>query len=151
MPRQLDQTGTQQASLAKRFAALIYDLLVLIGLLFCVSALWIVFNNGEAVSGPFYNTSLFLTIFLFNAYFWTRSGQTIGMMAWRLRVQTVDGYTLNWTQSLIRFFSSLFSIACFGAGYWTMLLNDERLTWHDRFSDTRVVVLPKRDTKKQRK
>jgi len=147
MPRPLDQTDIQQASLAKRLAALIYDLLVMIGLLFCVSAAWIGFNGGQAVSGPFYNTSLFLTVFLFNAYFWTRSGQTIGMMAWRLRVQTVNGYTLSWTQSLIRFFSAILSIACVGLGYWVMLLNDEHLTWHDRFSGTRVVVLPKRNKK----
>ncbi|QEQ97703.1 RDD family protein [Neptunomonas concharum] len=144
MPKIYDQTDVMQASLFKRLAAFVYDLMVVIAVLFAVSAVGVAINDGEAVDGPLYKSALFLAVFLFNGYFWTRSGQTIGMMAWRLRVQTIEGYSLSWGHALKRFLMAIISIAVGGLGYWWMLFSDQRMTWHDMVSSTRVVQLPKR-------
>jgi len=36
------------------------------------------------------------------------------------------------------------SIAALGFGYWWIWVDRERLAWHDRWSGTTVVVLPKK-------
>ena len=149
MPKVYDQTHVLQASLLRKLAALVYDVLIVIAILFVVSGIGVAINDGEPVSGPLYKSLLLVAMFLFFGYFWTRSGQTIGMMAWRIRVQTTEGYSLSWTHSLIRFFMASVSIACFGLGYLWMLFSDEKLTWHDQVSSTRVVQLPPK--KKQSK
>lgn len=143
MARVFEQSGIGQAGLTVRLAALVYDALVVTAILFAVAAVGVTLNDGEAVQGPLFNATVFLSIFLFNGYFWTRSGQTLGMMAWRLRVQTLEGYSVSWRHALKRFMVAILSLLLFGIGYWWMLFNDERLTLHDRLSDTRVVRLPK--------
>ncbi|BBB31026.1 RDD family protein [Neptunomonas japonica] len=149
MPKVYDQTQVLQTSLLRRLAALVYDVLIVIAILFIVSGVGVAMNDGEPVSGPLYKSLLLVAMFLFFGYFWTRSGQTIGMMAWRIRVQTAEGYSLSWVHSLIRFFMAGVSIACLGLGYLWMLFSDQKLTWHDQVSGTRVVQLPAK--KKQKK
>lgn len=137
-----NQTQVMKASLLRRLAALVYDVLIVIAILFVVSGIGVIINDGEAVSGALYKSLLLISMFLFYGYFWTRSGQTIGMMAWRIRVQTQEGYSLSWMHSLIRFFMAGISLACFGLGYLWMLFSDQQLTWHDQVSGTCVVQLP---------
>jgi uncharacterized RDD family membrane protein YckC len=83
-------------------------------------------------------------IVLFFCVFWTRSGQTLGMLAWRLRVERSDGATLTWRDALLRLAGACVSLAALGLGYFWIWIDRDRLTWHDRWSGTRVVVVPKR-------
>ncbi|RDE25006.1 RDD family protein [Motiliproteus coralliicola] len=131
------------ASLIKRLGAMLYDSLLLAALWMVVGAVGVALNNGEAVKGPVFNSALFLVTFLFFMIFWTRSGQTLGMLAWRIRIQTPEGQAISGLQALIRFFSAGLSLLCLGAGYWWMLFDKQGLTWHDRYSESRVVQLPK--------
>lgn len=143
-----DPSETQPASLSRRFAAMIYDLLIVTAIWMIVGGVAVAINNGEAVDSALgsavLKSALFVATYLFFAYSWTRTGQTIGMLAWRLRIQKMENRTLSWTESLIRFFAAGFSMLCFGAGYWVMLFGDERLTWHDRWTESTVVYLPKK-------
>jgi uncharacterized RDD family membrane protein YckC len=131
------------AGLVRRLLAMLYDSLLIIALWMVLGGIAVAINHGEAVEGPLFNSVLFVSGYLFFAYFWTRSGQTLGMMAWNLRVETAAGGRISWTQALIRFLFAIPSLLLFGAGYWWMLLSDERLSWNDRISDTRVVQLEK--------
>lgn len=65
------------------------------------------------------------------------------MLAWRLRVQTLAGGRLSWGQALVRFMLAIPSLGLFGIGFLWMLLTDERLSLHDRWSGSCVVQLPK--------
>ena len=96
------------------------------------------------LAGPL-QAAITATTVLFFGWFWTRSGQTLGMQAWRLRVQQPDGSAIGWRQALIRMGGAVLSGLCLGAGYWWALFDRDRCTWHDRLSGTRVVLLPKRD------
>jgi uncharacterized RDD family membrane protein YckC len=132
------------ASLARRLAAICYDSLLIVALWMLVGAIGVALNGGEAVQGPVFNSVLFLVTFLFFMLFWTRSGQTVGMMAWRIRIQTTEGTAINGMQALLRFFAAGASFLCLGAGYWWMLFDKQQRTWHDRYSESCVVQLPKR-------
>lgn len=137
------QSDMRPASLAKRLLAMLYDFMIIVAIWMITGFVAVGLNDGEAVEGPALKSALFIITFLFFGFFWTRNGQTLGMQAWRIRVQSLGGYKLTWTQSLLRFFLAALSMLCFGLGYIWMLFNDEKLTWHDKLSESCVVQLPK--------
>ncbi|MGV2932253.1 RDD family protein [Vreelandella venusta] len=87
---------------------------------------------------------LLFFVTLFFVYSWRRGGMTLGMQAWRLRVQTTDGYAISLKQSLIRCVVAWLSLAAFGIGYWWVLFDRQRRSWPDIASNTQTVVLPKK-------
>jgi uncharacterized RDD family membrane protein YckC len=139
------------AGLLRRVAALIYDGLLLVAVLMLATVLFLPLTGGEAVlarTHPWlelaYRAVLMLLVVGFNGIFWTRSGQTLGMAAWRLRVERENGALLTWPDTVRRLAASVLSWLPLGLGYVWLLFDPARRTWHDRLSSTRVVVLPKR-------
>lgn len=150
MPRQFTDDSSQQEipSFIIRLLAMVYDALIVVAIWFLVGAIGVVINGGEAIDThigqALLKSSLFIVTFLFFGYSWTKKGQTVGMIAWRLRAQTTEGFTLNWTQSMIRFLGAVISLAVVGLGYLVAIIGHEKLTWHERWSNSITVRLPKR-------
>jgi uncharacterized RDD family membrane protein YckC len=116
------------ASLLRQLAAMLYDSLLIFSVLFFASAVAIVFNRGEAIeSNVFFTLYLLFTWFTYYAFSWRRSGQTLGMRAWKIRT----GY--------LRLLFALLSLGCLGLGYLWRLFKP--YTWHDHLSHTRIVYL----------
>ncbi len=132
------------ASLTRQLAAMIYDSLLIIAVLFLASAIALLFNHGEAIeSNLWFTLYLLITVFTYYAWFWQKSGQTLGMSAWKIRVQSETGGNPSWGVCYLRLGCALLSILCLGFGYWWRLFTP--YTWHDRLSQTRVtrVLTPK--------
>lgn len=85
--------------------------------------------------------ALILSPLLFFGFFWTHSGQTLGMQAWRIRVQNADGSAISWRQSLLRFGTAPFALLALGLGYLYMLVDKERRTLPDIVSNSQVVKI----------
>ncbi|MBN3563940.1 RDD family protein [Aliamphritea spongicola] len=134
----------RQPSLLRRLAAMVYDGLLVVAIWMCTGFVAVGLNGGESVSGPLFQSALFLITFGFFAYFWIRLGQTLGMQAWQLRVQTIDNRHINLKQALLRFMMAIVSFACGGLGFLWMLFSPSKATWHDSFSETQIVLLPKK-------
>jgi len=156
------------ARLPRRLAAIVYDGLLLIGVLVGATALAlglaVALLGGEAVklhnplqANPFFQTYLLLVCFFFYGGFWIHGGQTLGMRAWRLRLQRRDGRGIGWWQALLRFLIGTLWLApvaylhqvlkvgvapSLGAGFGCLLLLLV-LRLPDRASETELVVLPK--------
>ena len=132
------------APLARRLAALLYDALLLLGLLFVFTLLLIFARGGRAIAAGtvWYEASLIAVAFAFCGLSWTRGGQTVGMKAWRIRVVGLDASSLDWRRAALRFFASWLSLLPLGLGYWWALVDRERCSWHDRLSGTRVLRAP---------
>jgi uncharacterized RDD family membrane protein YckC len=79
----------------------------------------------------------------FYIWFWSRSGQTLGMIAWRIKVESLDGGRINLKQGLIRFFAAWPAFFLFGLGYLSLYLDANGDAIHDKMSQTKVVLLPK--------
>jgi uncharacterized RDD family membrane protein YckC len=121
-----------------------YDTLVLAALWMAATAPLLVLTGGEAISGVLvwlFRLYLLVIAATFFGWFWTHGGQTLGMRAWRAKLETRDGLPVNWRRAGLRFLAVLLSIACGGLGYLWALADRDRLTWHDRLSATRVVVI----------
>lgn len=132
-------------SLPRRLAAILYDSIILIALIF-FAALPPTLLYGEGLTGTI--PTLLMRIYLlaiafaFFGGFWTHGGQTIGMRAWRIRVVTIEGNCIGWRRALARFAFATVSWIAAGAGFWWSLFDREGLTWHDRMSATRLVHTP---------
>ncbi len=168
-------TPLPNAGLLRRLGAFAYDILLLMALIVIAGFIALPFTGGEAPhsGNPYYQTYLFVLSYVFFAWFWTRGGQTLGMRAWRLRVQNEDGSAISWSQSLLRFMSGIASLVLLGAGFYLtknepmsrlyllgigswvifvlsflwILVDKEKRAWQDHFSNCNVVVLPKLDKK----
>jgi uncharacterized RDD family membrane protein YckC len=133
-----------RAGLGFRLLAMFYDSLLLFSALLIATALALLVTKGSLhYHNPFFRTFLFLICFGFYSWFWLHGGQTLGMRAWRLRVQRLDGGPITIWQALLRFLAAIVSLACAGLGFLWMLVDRKRMTWHDRFSETVIVRLPK--------
>lgn len=135
----------------RRLGAMLYDGLLIIALEMIVTALLLPFTGGEAITSErygaleyVYRLILIAVVVVFFGWFWTRRGQTVGMMAWRLKVVREDGTLLSWTDALTRLGGALVSWLAAGFGYFWIWIDRDHLAWHDRWSRTRVIVLPKR-------
>jgi|TARA_B110000240_G_C13395229_1_gene408538 uncharacterized RDD family membrane protein YckC len=85
---------------------------------------------------------LFWIAFFF-VWFWSRSGQTLGMKAWRLRVQNQDGTRISKTTAIARLLPTLL-----GLGNLIVLFDKKnKLSLQDRMTDTEVVVLSLEENK----
>ena len=145
------QPGTLAPGLGRRLGAMFYDSLLLFALTWAVTAAEVglrIWREGEqavratgraAAGGLALQLPLLVAGVLFFGWFWTRWGQTLGMQAWRLRVETLDGTRISWRQALLRLAGACVSLACLGAGYLAILFDAESRAWHDRWSGTRVV------------
>ncbi|WP_261817478.1 RDD family protein [Vibrio gallicus] len=74
----------------------------------------------------------------FFIYFWSKAGQTIGMRAWKLRIQNSDGSNITTTQAVIRVATS-----AFGLSNLCVPLDHKKRGFQDIWAHSEVVVLPK--------
>ena len=126
------------ASLIKQLAAMVYDSLLIFAVLFLGTAIVLIFNQGEAiVSSPMFNLYLILIVFSFYAWFWTKSGQTLGMRVWKIRIVSEFGGNPSWSIAYLRLLFAVVSMACLGIGYLWRLFKP--YTWHDHLSQTLIV------------
>lgn len=134
----------QAAGLARRLAAGAYDLLVLAGVLVATSFAVVIARGGRAVptGDPGYQAFLLAQVASYFILFWSRGGQTPGMRAWAIRVETAAGAAVPVRTAALRFAAALLSAAALGLGFAWVMADREGRAWHDRWSGTRVVRAP---------
>ncbi|MCM2680417.1 RDD family protein [Echinimonas agarilytica] len=154
-------TNHPHAGFFRRLAALVYDTLLaasvwvsahIVGFITVAISAQFGFPNVSHFNGDigaylmsqaWYSLYLISAVALFFIWFWTHGGQTLGMKAWRLRIQNEDGSTIHLRQAIVR--------VCFalgGLGNLAILVDPKRKrALQDRLSDSVVIVLPKGENK----
>ena len=133
------------ATLPRRLGAMLYDGLLLCALLLAAAAPVVILAGGAEhwfIRGPWFQLYLYAVGFVFFAWCWVHGGQTLGLQSWRLRVVRRDGGNLGWRDAALRYLGATVSLGALGLGFIAILLNPQRLAWHDRLSRTRVVYTP---------
>ena len=82
----------------------------------------------------------FLVLLVYFVGFWSKSGQTLAMKTWHLRLQTHDGLPTRPMQALLRFLLCWPSIGLGGVGIVWALFDREGQFLHDRIAGTRLVM-----------
>ncbi|MCU7904803.1 MAG: RDD family protein [Candidatus Thiodiazotropha sp. (ex Epidulcina cf. delphinae)] len=139
----IDLKDAAVPGLLRRLAAMLYDGLLLVALLFvATAAITLPLGNPDGINLLFFQFFIFEIIpLLFFTCFWIWGGQTLGMRAWRLKLVREGGYPVGWNDALKRHLAALFSLLCLGLGFVWVLIDPKKLAWHDRFSKTRLVIV----------
>lgn len=151
------------AGLFRRFAAIFYDFLLCVALIMVITLIYqqgflrLIYGSERLMEmsaaglldrDPLLASLILLSLFGFFAKFWTRTGQTLGMQVWGLRIQNTDGNAIDLWQALLRFVVSIGSWLFAGLGFFWALWDKQGRTWHDIYSDSRVIQMPKNIHKK---
>jgi len=160
------------AGLLRRLAAATYDSLLVLALWFLGTAVALPFAQGEGFSAenPLFLLYLLLLTGLFFGWFWWRSGQTLGMQAWRIQVVSSQETQASPRAIMIRVTALLFILVCGLYGLVFLSVEDWPAWWgaiallplltamawkffdhdgrclHDVVSDTRVIHYPKTES-----
>jgi uncharacterized RDD family membrane protein YckC len=131
-----DLTAFPRASFRDRAAAAILDLIVvLVGVQLLAPIL-----------APFRDDNLrtfALVMLAYHIWFWTAKATTVGGIICQLRVVRLDGAPLQFSDTLVRALSGLFSFAVLGLGFFWIIKDSERQAWHDKIAGTYVVKVPR--------
>ncbi|QDE32225.1 MULTISPECIES: RDD family protein [Shewanella] len=152
-----DHANFPRASFFRRLGAMMYDSVLAVAVFMFAGALGfgiffglhssglIAMNGHEDVSDLLNNTPIYHGLYQlwiaicvggFYALFWSKGGQTLGMRAWRLKVQHPNGQNLSFITACARVVWSLL-----GIGNLWILINDDKLALQDMMTRSEVVVL----------
>ena len=147
-----------RAGFRRRFGSWVYDVLIAFAVYMVAGAIsFFLFNllirfhvidmqnfehaidlqrSSYLYNGLIYGWNIAWVSFFF-VFFWAKSGQTLGMKAWRLRLQNQDGTRISKITGLKRLLPTLL-----GLGNLTVIFDRKnKLSLQDRITNTEVVVL----------
>jgi uncharacterized RDD family membrane protein YckC len=129
------------AGLGRRLACLVYDALALAAVLFLGSALFTsVAGAADTASARLALQGLLLL--LAGAYFswcWTRSGQTLPMQAWHLRIVDLSsGTPPRLRKAVTRYLLAILGTSLAGISFLWAIFDPDRQFLHDRLAGTRI-------------
>ncbi|MBL8305432.1 MAG: RDD family protein [Rubrivivax sp.] len=157
--------GFAAPGIARRLACFVYEGVLLFGVITVAGLIYgLVTQQRHALVGLHgLQAFLFIVIGLYFVHFWTRSGQTLAMQTWHIRLITTEGgpvgrgraalrYVLAWMWFLpalgaVALSGLKGSLPAFGALLSGVLvyaalarLHPERQFWHDVICGTRLVT-----------
>ena len=129
-----------------RMAVMVYELLLVTAVMF-VAALPFLYLVGNAETGwrhYLFQVYILGVLFAYFSAFWLRSGQTLAMKTWRIRLVNPDGTRLTLRQAALRFVIALLGLLLAGIGFWWALFDRDRQFLHDRIVGTRLIRVPRK-------
>lgn len=95
---------------------------------------------GSLVGGPPLG---FLVALAYFAGMWTWKGTTVGGIVLNLKVVRLDDQPLTFVVALVRGLAAAFSFIVLFLGFFWMIWDREKQTWHDKIAGTTVVRQPR--------
>jgi len=134
-------TDSVYCRLPRRLLAMLYDAVVLLGLLMLATAVALPFGDVNKVAfHDFWFTLWLLAVsFAYLGTGWRYGGMTIGMRAWRLKLVSDDERIISWPRCLLRFLVGLVSVGAFGLGVLWALVDSRNRGWHDLAARTLLI------------
>lgn len=134
------KSATPAPALLRRLASMVYELLLVIALLFIAALAYSFLRNPQAPGGMiFFQLYLLMVVAGYFIWFWTHGGRTLAMKTWRLRVISADGNPLSLKQAALRFMLAMIGISCLGIGILWAWFDAEGQFLHDRVAGTRLI------------
>ena len=129
-----------------RIAVMIYEALLVTAVVFVAS--FIIIPVVGEMRAPWqrhlFQIYILGVLFAYFSAFWLRSGQTLAMKTWRIRLVDQAGGRISPKQAVLRFFLALLGLLLVGIGFWWALFDRDRQFLHDRILGTRLVRLPRK-------
>lgn len=81
----------------------------------------------------------FAIAMIYNLFFWALAGKTLGKAVMGIRIIGPRGSRVTLSRGLRRYLGYWVSALPLFLGYFWVLITDERVGWHDKFANTRVI------------
>lgn len=139
----------QRAHSQRIIGSAIYDGLIVLGLLMIAGFIAVLLNywlTGDKTINEYkivFQLYLLITVIAYFLYFWQRSGQTVGMKAWRIKLINLDDGHFTYPQLILRLLTAIPAYGCLFLGVLWQYINTQQLNWHDMASHSKIVHLPK--------
>lgn len=132
---------TRSTAFPRRFAAVLYDSLLITGMLFPITLILIWIRGGTAFSpgDRLFEGIIALTSWAFHVWFWTHGGQTLGMKAWGIKIEDTSGRSVNAATASKHFLLGVLLCLPFGLGWWWSILDPHHRSLQEILSGTRIV------------
>ena len=155
------------ANLFRRIMAMLYDAFLLLGISFAYGVIVLLIRKlvgDDTMQAPSNLLQVMIVIglwfcyALFYVWCWRKTGQPLGMKSWRLQLQSQglnsqdqnqDQQLPGWKECWLRCLLAPLSMAIFGIGYLWCLVDKQGNCLHDIYSNTKVVLLPKKSKAKK--
>ncbi len=134
--------------LLKLGACFIYDALVVIALSFvCVWVfMWLVGDATHGVKRYLLQLFLWLSVGIYFVWCWQKSGKTLAMQTWHLKIISQEAQLLSVNMAIARYVLASISLMLFGLGFLWAIVDRENLFLHDRLLKTRIIYSHLRST-----
>lgn len=129
-------------SIRRRLASMLYESFLLLGVLsvaFVLPYLLIGMIWETAVPGGLLWLHVFIVLLAYFGWLWKRSGQTLAMQTWKIRLVSADGMPLTTRQVLLRYSLAWPSLLLCGVGILWALVDRDGQFLHDRLAGTRLI------------
>jgi uncharacterized RDD family membrane protein YckC len=139
----LPDTSLSPASLRVRLLSLFYEAVLLFAIVFVSSYLFLSLARDAQSGLPRFVFQVYL-LAVCGAYFmfcWVRSGQTLPMKTWRLRLVSPSGNRITVAMAFRRYLVAVPAMLS-GIGILWALFDRERQFLQDRLAGTRIVRVP---------
>lgn len=167
-------TALQTPSLPRRLACMVYEGVLLFGVLMLAGFLYsTITQQRHALQGQHgMQAFLFVVLGLYFIGFWIYGGQTVAMKAWHIRLVDAQGHPVTPKRALCRYLASwlwflpalvaawlarlqssgaIFGLLAAGALAYALLalLQPRRQYWHDHLCGTQLVISRPRPRQKR--
>jgi uncharacterized RDD family membrane protein YckC len=141
MSRTKSNSTNSPAPLFHRLAAMVYDSFILFSFLLLATTLALIANKGQSLLPYriYFLSYLFIVTGLFLAWFWQKGGQTLGMLAWKIKLVDEQNQRISWRRAFLRYVLCLPSLGLFGIGLLWCLFDKNKQSLHDLIAKTKVV------------
>jgi len=129
-------------SIRRRLASMLYESFLLLGVLsvaFVLPYLLIGMIWKIAAPGPLLWLHIFIVLLAYFGWLWKRSGQTLAMQTWKIRLVSAAGMPLTTRQVFLRYSLAWPSLLAGGIGILWALIDRDRQFLHDRLAGTRLI------------
>lgn len=128
-------------ALPRRLMVMLYDSLIMLGLLMVATAVALPFGESEKLALQDFWFTLWLVVvcFLYLGGCWHSVGMTVGMRAWRVKLVNSNGGQISWFRCLLRFLTGMLSIGALGIGLFWSLIDKKKRCWHDFAGQTELI------------
>ena len=127
--------------IGRRLGSMLYEGLLVFSLLLIAFFIpqTLLLGAGIETPGKLLLFHIFLLLLAYFLGFWLKTGQTLPMKTWKLRLVNADGHPLRPMQALLRYLAAWPSILLFGIGIFWAFVDRDRQFLHDRIAGTCIV------------
>ena len=124
---------------------MIYELLLVVAVVFIASFVFIRLG-GDAQTGwkhLLFQLFLLAIVFMYFSIFWLRSGQTLAMKTWRIKLVDREGKLISFKRAVLRFGLAWVGLSLLGVSIVWAWFDRDRQFLHDRLAKTRLIYFKK--------